>query len=651
MCGIAGFFSGCGFDSFESMRFTLSQMANAIKHRGPDDSGEWIDQSCGFGMAHRRLSVLDLTHSGHQPMESDGGRFVIAFNGEIYNHLELRSKLEKTYCAPSWRGQSDTETLLQCINVWGVRRTLEESSGMFAFAVWDRQERNLILARDRFGEKPLYYGWQRDSFLFGSELKAFRVHPHFVGGIDRGTLSLYLRHNCIPAPYSIHPGIFKLAPGSFLTLGLGERDPVIETYWDSLRVATDSRLHQFQGDSVDAVNTLDELLRDVISSQMMADVPLGAFLSGGVDSSLVVALMQKQSMQPVKTFSIGFNEKDYNEANFAKSVAFHLGTEHTELYVTPEEAMSVIPQLPLLYDEPFADFSQIPTFLVSKLARAHVTVSLSGDAGDELFCGYSRYALADNLWRKLNKIPVSLRCVSTTILSSLSPSTWNALSSPLTAVLPSNFNKDSLGDKFHRLADLLGAKTFNEMYLKLISHVQEPNSIIVGGNIEPHTLLTDPASLLQNFSNIERMMVLDLLTYLTDNNLVKVDRASMGVSLESRIPFLDPRLFRFAWSLPQQYKIRDGVSKWVLREVLYRYVPRKLIERPKMGFSVPMGTWLRGPLRDWAESLLDEKRLRREGYFVSDNIQNKWREHLSGARNWQYHLWDILMFQAWLSEQ
>ena len=648
MCGFAGFLSaqpgGC-----EELEAVATCMANAIAHRGPDDAGAWADAQAGIVLGHRRLSIIDLSPAGHQPMASGCGRFVLAFNGEIYNHLGMRAELEEKGDSP-WRGHSDTETLLAGFKAWGIQGTLERSVGMFAMAIWDRQTNILTLARDRIGEKPLYYGWQgsgsSEVFLFGSELKALRAHPAFGAEIDRGALSLLLRHNYIPAPYSIYKGIAKLNPGCLLTVSLDHREPMMTTYWSGAKVAETGVGNAFAGSATQAVDALEILLKDAVRQQMMADVPLGAFLSGGVDSSTVVALMQAQSSRPVKTFTIGFNEEAYNEAVHAKSVARHLGTDHTELYVTPEQAMAVIPRLPALYDEPFSDSSQIPTFLVSQLARQHVTVSLSGDAGDELFCGYNRYQMTARRWQKLAVLPVPLRKLMAQGVKSVSPQVWDRV----TAVLPRSVRGANIGDKLHKGANVLASESVDALYRGLVSHWDDPASVVIGG-LEPATLLTGNAPDLPALDEVERMMALDMLTYLPDDILVKVDRASMGVSLESRVPFLDHRVVEFAWQLPLDMKLRDGQTKWALRQVLYRHVPKELVERPKMGFGVPLHDWLRGPLRDWAEALLDQARLEREGYFHPAPIRQKWAEHLSGQRNWAYHLWDVLMFQAWLEEQ
>ncbi len=654
MCGLVGFLGRDTDSGRDDDVAHLKKMADTIIHRGPNSEGYWCDAAQRIGLGHRRLSILDLSPAGHQPMVSPSGRYVIAFNGEIYNHLELRRELEVEASIPSsspvnsrekvpWKGHSDTETVLAGFEVWGIRGTVERAVGMFAIAVWDRQRNVLTLARDRVGEKPLYYGWQGDTFLFGSELKALRAHPAFRAQIDRGALSLFLRHNYIPSPYSIYQGIAKLPPSALLTISPGRHDPEIVTYWSAAQVAVSGALDVFSGTPTQAVDELERLLMGAVRQQMMADVPLGAFLSGGVDSSTIVALMQAQSSRPVKTFSIGFDEQGYNEAGYAKVVAQHLGTEHTELYVTPEQAISVIPRLPALYDEPFSDSSQIPTFLVSQLARRHVTVSLSGDAGDELFCGYTRYQVAAGLWKKLSRLPIPFRRLIARGLTALSPQTWTRIG----GYLPAFNGLGNVGDRLHKAAGVLASASIKDLYVGLVSHWDDPTSIVAGG-YEPPTLLTSNAPELGCLDPIQRMMLLDTLMYLSDDILVKVDRAAMATSLEGRMPFLDHRVIEFAWRLPQSVKLREGQSKWVLRQVLYRHVPRKLIERPKMGFGVPLHDWLREGLREWAESLLNENRLRQEGYFHPAPIRKKWAEHLSGQRNWAYQIWDVLMFQAWL---
>jgi len=644
MCGIAGIMD-CSTTELASH---VRNMVASIRYRGPDDFGVWCDERVGIGLGHARLSILDLSPEGHQPMSSASGRYVIVFNGEIYNFSELRSELERV--GQTFRGHSDTEVMLAAFEEWGIEKALSRFVGMFAFALWDRGDRALTLARDRMGEKPLYYGWQGNTFLFGSELKALKAHPAFLGEIDRDALALMLRHNYIPSPYSIYKGIRKLPPGSYLSFQMGKRESKPVPYWSARETAERGQAQLFFGSEADAVLALEAQLLETIGSQMIADVPLGAFLSGGVDSSTVVALMQAQSSRPVKTFTIGFHEKGYDEAQYAKSVARHLGTEHTELYVMPREAMNVIPRLPTIYDEPFSDSSQIPTFLVSELARQHVTVSLSGDGGDELFGGYNRYFWATNIWRRIGWAPKPLRAALAGTLTALPPTTWNSVFRGLACVVPTAWRYANPGDKLHKVAEILAVGTPEEIYLDLVSHWKEPAAVVRGAQ-EPPTVLTDAGQWTDLPDFEQRMMYLDQMTYLPDDILTKVDRAAMGVSLETRVPFLDHRLVEFAWSLPLSLKIREGQGKWLLRQVLYRHVPKQLMDRPKMGFGVPIDVWLRGPLRAWAEELLDEARLQREGYFTPSPIRMKWAEHLSGTRNWSYYLWDVLMFQAWLSAQ
>lgn len=659
MCGIAGFL-GYGGLLPGAVNNVASRMGDAIRHRGPDNADIWCDEAAQVALTHRRLSILDLSAAGHQPMVSPSGRYAMVFNGEIYNHLELRATLERGSAGGvaemAWRGHSDTETLLAGIEAWGLEQTLRRSTGMFAIALWDRQGRVLSLARDRMGEKPLYCGWQRGVFLFGSELKALKAHPAFIGEIDRDALALQLRYNCIPAPYSIYRGIDKLPPGTVLRVdsnafsGASARAiDAASSYWSFADVVERGRSDLFAGTEEEAVAALDNLLRSAVGQQMVADVPLGAFLSGGVDSSTIVALMQAQSARPVKTFTIGFNEAGYNEAEHAKAVARHLGTEHTELYVTPEQALDVIPRLSALYDEPFSDSSQIPTFLVSEMTRQHVTVSLSGDGGDELFGGYNRYLLAKNV-NKFFLMPAFFRRAAAAGLTALSPMTWNRMLFSAAGVTPKRLRYGNPGDKLHKLAGLLRVQRKEDVFHYLVSHWHTSVDVVKGSK-ELATALSQPDMRLNCLGYEDRMMYLDAVTYLPDDILVKVDRAAMAVSLETRVPFLDHRIVEFAWRLPLSMKIRRGQGKWILRQVLNKYVPEELIERPKMGFGVPIDTWLRGPLRDWAESLLDESRMRREGFFNPAPIRQKWTEHQSGARNWQYHIWDVLMFQAWLEEQ
>lgn len=647
MCGIAGLWNPSHETSRNDLLNLAGRMANAIRHRGPDDSGTWADEKAGVAFGFARLSILDLSPAGHQPMSSADGRFTIVFNGEIYNFAALRDQLLSL--GHTFRGHSDTEVMLAAFCQWGIQATITRLNGMFAFAVWDARENTLTLVRDRIGIKPLYYGWCSGVFLFGSELKALRAHPAFSAEVDRGALALYLRHNYIPSPHSIYTGILKLPPGTSLTFsGLPGELPAPLAYWSARYVAESGASQPFTGDDAAAVSELDNLLRDSVRLRMIADVPLGAFLSGGVDSSTVVALMQAQSSRPVETFTIGFHEQDYNEALHARAIAAHLGTHHTELYVSPDQARQVIPLLPSLYDEPFSDSSQIPTFLVSQLARRHVTVSLSGDGGDELFGGYTRYLLTEKIWKRLRWLPLPARRLARRFMNTLSAEQWQRVLRPFNPLLPVSLRQTLLADKVTKFTDVLEARSPHAMYRTIVSHWRQA-AVLVPGAVVPSTLLED-ASLWPDLPDFLRwMMYMDLVTYLPDDILVKVDRASMGVSLEARVPLLDDhRVVEFAWRLPPSMKIRNGQGKWLLRQVLYQYVPKSLVERPKMGFAVPIDAWLRDPLRDWAEALLDESRLRREGFLDPAPIRARWLEHLAHQGNWQYYLWDVLMFQSWL---
>jgi len=645
MCGLVGFRS---FASVPDGHATLARaMADRIRHRGPDGEGVWVDPEAGFAVAHRRLAILDLSSAGHQPMQSGSGRWVLAYNGEVYNHLRLREQLHAEGAAPEWRGHSDTETLLACFEAWGIERTLQASVGMFAIALWDRAERALYLARDRIGEKPLYYGWQGNTFLFGSELKALRVHPAFNAAVDRGALALLLRHNCIPSPHSIYAGIHKLPPGTFLKLGEGQREVQPVAYWSLAEVAQRGMANQFAGTDAEALDALELHLGNAVRGQMVADVPLGALLSGGIDSTLITALMQANSSQPVRTFTIGFDERQYDETKHASAVAKHLGTTHTELRLSGNDALALIPKLPEMYDEPFADSSQLPTHLVMKMARQHVTVSLSGDAGDEFFGGYSRYFLGPKAWRSVAWMPLQVRRALGAALTTVPSATLNRLAGPL----GSRIGIALPGDKLHKVGRrLYNARTQDDFYVSLVSEWMESEPMVID-SVVPSNLMEDRSRWPRLSDPVATMMVMDGLTYLPDDILVKVDRASMAVSLETRAPFLDRDLMEFAWSLPMSMKLRDGKGKWLLRQLLNRHVPRALVERPKMGFAIPLDDWLRGPLREWAEALLAEDRLRREGYFDPAPIRATWSRHVRGEGSFGYRLWSVLMFQAWLEEQ
>lgn len=647
MCGIAGLLLGSSAAPGVVLDAVCGAMAGAIVYRGPDDGGVWVDEAVGVALGHRRLSILDLSAAGAQPMHADNGRYVIVFNGEIYNHQAIRDALDATH----WRGHSDTETILAALVAWGLEQTLRRLVGMFAIAVWDRQTRSLTLTRDRVGEKPLYYGLQNGVLLFGSELKALGAYPKFQKEVDRSALALFMRYGSVPQPHTIWRDVWKLLPGTYLTISQDDvrgRLPTPKYYWRASDMATQQPRADIS--DMEAIGLLDDRLRRAVSGQMIADVPLGAFLSGGVDSSVVVALMQAQSRTPVRTFSIGFKESDYNEAEHAKLVAKHLGTDHTEFYVTPDDALDVVPHLSLMYDEPFADSSQIPTHLVASMARRHVTVCLSGDGGDELFGGYNRYFWGRSIWNRIGVVPRPVRTMLGSMMSLLPPDAWDRVG----RVLPRGIRQPMLGDRVHKLAAVIDVADTDELYQRLISQHREEASIVIGA--DEASLWSDAesarfAASVRGGDFTERMMFHDLVGYLSDDILTKVDRAAMSVSLETRIPMLDVDLIEFAWSLPLRMKVRENQGKWLLRQVLYQYVPKEMIERPKQGFGVPLDSWLRGPLRAWAEALIDEGRLAREGYLDPGIIQRKWREHLSGRRNWQHWLWNVFMFQSWLESQ
>jgi asparagine synthase (glutamine-hydrolysing) len=647
MCGLTG---GWTKERFNKLREALPNMGKVQRHRGPDDMGVWLDAEAGIAMVHNRLAIVDLTSAGHQPMTSHSGRWIIAFNGEIYNHMIIREEMASAGLAPSWRGHSDTETLLAAIEAWGVEAALKRTVGMFAFAAWDRYERNLWLARDRFGEKPLYYGWQGGIFWFGSELKSLRQLGIGSLRLNSAALALYLRYQAVPAPHSIYDGIAKLLPGHWLKLDyrqLEKGEEVLpQPYWRADEAAHAGLASAFSGSETEAVDALEAVLSNAVAGQLMSDVPVGAFLSGGVDSSTVVALMQAQSARPIRTFSIGFHEEGYDEAQHAAEVARHLGTNHTELYLTPKDALDVIPRLPSIYDEPFSDSSQVPTFLVSRMAREHVTVALSGDGGDELFGGYNRYFSAKRIWNKIARVPAPIRRVTGRAITTLSVERWNQLYTMADPLIPTAFKLACPGDKIHKGGVLIGAGSGRELYNEMISCWQ-PDALL---NTEQKVTSFGPPRIQPMGDLMDYMMLEDTCHYMTDDILVKVDRAAMNNSLETRVPLLDHRVFEFAWTLPRVMKVGSGSGKHILRQLLYRHVPRSLIDRPKMGFGVPIDVWLRGPLKDWAANLLDPSSLRHQGYLNPEPITRKWNEHQSGKRNWQYHLWNVLMFQAWLDE-
>jgi asparagine synthase (glutamine-hydrolysing) len=666
MCGLTGFWRTVNGNTELELKSLTMKMADALQHRGPDDAGVWADAYEGLALGHRRLAILDLTPAGHQPMMSVSGRYVIAFNGEIYNHTTLRSELDSCGASPSWRGNSDTETLLAAFELWGVEKALQRCVGMFAFALWDQKTRALTLGRDRFGEKPLYYGWVghgRDrAFAFSSELKALKVYPGFTATVCRESLIQYLRFLYVPAPRSIYSGIYKLEPGCLLTVvgkppfesprqplrpGLVHGSVKVERWW-SLARAVEVGANNPLTDEAEALLLLEDQLTHTISMQSLADVPLGAFLSGGVDSSTIVALMQRRSSRAIKTFTIGFDEPIFNEASHALAVARYLHTDHHELHVTAQMAQNLIPRLPDIYDEPFADSSQIPTFFVCQAARQHVTVALSGDAGDELFGGYNRYFWGPRLWSVIGRWPYAARQALSGVLAAMPAQGLNILSRPLGMVRP--------GDKLRKLAGALhNTHSADDLYRNLVSEWNDPAELVLsiyGQRInEPGSLIDDPLPAFGAEAEGLRMMYRDASSYLPDDILCKVDRAAMSCSLETRVPFLDHRVVELAWRLPFGMKVKGNISKWALRQILYNYVPRELIERPKAGFAVPVGQWIRGPLRDWAEELLNEQELHKQGYLNPTPIRQRWAEHLSGRKEHTQSLWAVLMFQAWLKAQ
>lgn len=642
MCGLAGSLSMSGVTAPD----VLQSMARRLHHRGPDDQGVWADPEQGLALVHARLAIQDLSAAGAQPMRSSCGRYVIAFNGEIYNHQDLRDRLAGEGRAPAWRGHSDTETLLAAIAAWGLKATLQSAEGMWALALWDQLDRTLQLARDRAGEKPLYWGWQGQgqdrTLLFGSELKALVVHPACERRIDRDALTALFRYKNLPAPLSIYQGIFKLRPGQILTVSREQPEPRFDTYWSVCERIRHALANPFTGDFTEAVQATESALQAAVRAQRLSDVPLGAFLSGGVDSSLIVALLQSQSERPIRTFTIGFDAQGFDESPHAEAVARHLGTQHTTWRINDREAREVIPELSGIWCEPFADSSQIPTLLVSRVARRDVTVALSGDAGDELFAGYNRYVLTDSQWHRISKLPLAMRRMLASLLTTVPPSRWTALA----GLLPGGAPLAQLGDKLHKAANVLTAPDVAEVHRRLLCHWPDPAALVPGAS-EPATVFDEATQALDGVPDILRMQSLDFVGYLADDILAKVDRAAMSTSLETRVPFLHTAVMDLAWSIPTQIHLHRGQSKALLREVLYRHVPKPLIERPKMGFGVPLAQWLRGPLRSWAEDFLSELSLKQSDCLAVAPIRSAWEEHLTGRRNHAYRLWDVLMFQAW----
>ena len=655
MCGICGYINLSGTETNDELAARVGLMAGSIAHRGPDDAGVWVDAGAGIALGHRRLSILDLSPGGHQPMASASGRFLISYNGEVYNFKEIRRELEEN--GARFHTSTDTEIILSAIENWGLPQSAKRFVGMFAFALWDRKERMLHLVRDRVGEKPLYYGWSGGCFLFASELKALKAHQSWKYEINRDAIAQFMRYSYIHVPHTIYRNVYKLQPGTILSRRLDDlrreglstdHAPLASSpYWSFKKVFEDGTSSQYEGSENEAVERTEEILKNAVGLQMVADVSVGAFLSGGVDSSLLVSLMQSQSSKPVKTFTIGFNEAFYNEAENAKAVASHLGTDHTELYVGPSMAMEMIKRLPAVYDEPFADCSQIPVLLLAELTKQYVTVSLSGDGGDEIFAGYNRYFFGRKIYRRYGRLPTSAKKLLIGLMRILSPTEWDALFRRVYGILPRNLRQRMPGDRIYKLAEALEADTPEGMYLNLVSHWKSPTSIVLNST-EPPDVISQRHLWPGLHEFVEVMNYIDCLSYLPDDILLKIDRAGMAVSLETRMPYLDHRLIEFAGRVPISMKFKDGKGKWLLRQILYKYVPEEFFEKNKMGFGLPIDAWLRGPLRSWAESLLDEKRLASEGFLHPAAVVSRWNDHLKGKANYQYLLWNILMFQAWL---
>ncbi len=643
MCGLTGFWS-MEKRPVHELEGRARRMAETIRHRGPDDSGTWTDQKAGFALGHRRLSILDLSEEGRQPMVSHDGRYVIAYNGEVYNFKELRKELEKQ--GHLFQGNSDTEVVVNSLAEWGVEDALKKFNGMFALALWDKREKKLVLARDRLGIKPLYWGDSRGDLLFGSELKCFRAWPGFNNALNRNALALFFRHGFIPDPYSVFLGVNKLEPGTFLCFPSPGKH-FKTRYWSTRETALRGLSCPLNISEEDSVEELERILGDSITMRMVADVPIGAFLSGGIDSSTVVALMQSKSTRPVKTFSIGFHEKGFNEAEEAKRVSATLGTDHTELYLLPEEVLRIIPSIPEYWDEPFSDPSQIPTYAVSRLARQQVTVSLSGDGGDELFGGYTRYRRTQKIWKFAQRIPAPLRSRLGTLVGFFPPALWDGLLKIISPALSSRSGKGPMGERLSKMADLLSQPDLGPLYYSRLSHFDQPADLLPGSQ-ELKSILNDPRVPGEFQGVTERLMFLDSMHYLPGDILSKVDRASMAVGLEARVPLLDHRVFEYAWKLPLAQRVGGGVGKLVLRRLLERHLPSNLVNRPKMGFGIPLGDWLRGPLRPWAEELLLRESVEDRGLLNSGLVREMWNQHLSGERNRQFILWDVLVFQSWM---
>ncbi len=662
MCGIAGVFDTSGTTTQSELLDIGQRMGNRLTHRGPDAGDVWSDKNSGLVLAHKRLSIIDLS-GGAQPMSSSSGRYVLTYNGELYNYRELRAELVKR--GITFRDHSDTEVLLAALSEWPIEKALSKVVGMFAFALWDQKEKKLILGRDRMGEKPLYYGWVGKSFVFSSELRAFDECPQWEKQIDIDALALFFRHNYVPDPHSIFRGIYKLPAASYLVVDVktSKRSPedfspfpvseLSSSFSPTVYWSAHGSLGEFSfspGSEVESASNLRQLLQSTIKDKLLADVPIGALLSGGVDSSLVTALIQEASPSAVETFSLGFDSEAHDEARYAKSVAAHLGTDHHEMYVSGKDVLAVVPEIPSIYDEPFADSSQIPTLLISRLARQSIKVALSGDGGDELFGGYNRYVWGQRLTKIRGATPLVTQKCYRLLVESLPPRVWNAIGRQAAMLVGPSRAIPMLGDKLYKSLHLIGRRDFLQSYTSLISIWQDSISLVIGSKQVGHGVRTSDI-LKSQFSEIEKMMALDSLHYLPGDILVKVDRASMSTGLEVRAPLLDHRIVEFALKLPLELKLKNGIGKWLLRQVLYEYIPKPLIDRPKMGFAVPLADWLRGPLKNWASDLLDQQSLASQGVLNADLVSEKWREHLSGHRNWEHQLWGVLMFQSWMEKE